>query len=153
MHAHGGIRIRKTSKRAAPDPRLKTARPPAAASANSSCYALLHHKNMCCMWHLTNPDRMYGTLAASPLTLTHPALTLQGNPGHPATRIARQTNMLLSRKVQGDTKKRELLKCVVAAMYSWQHCGTGTLSYRQPRDLVIMDQWNGQQRAFAIKMF
>ena len=30
-------------------------------------------------------------------------------------------------------KKRELLKCVVAAMYSWQHCGTGTLSYRQPR--------------------
>jgi hypothetical protein len=27
-------------------------------------------------------------------------------------------------------KKRELLKCVVAAMYSWQHCGTGTLSYR-----------------------
>ena len=38
-------------------------------------------------------------------------------------------------------------------MYSWQHCGTGTLSYRQPRHLVIMDQWNGQQRAFAIKMF
>jgi hypothetical protein len=41
----------------------------------------------------------------------------------------------------------------VAAMYSWQHCGTGTLSYRQPRHLVIMDQWNGQQRAVAIKMF
>jgi len=38
-------------------------------------------------------------------------------------------------------------------MYSWQHCGTGTLSYRQPRHLVIMDQWNGQQRAFTIKMF
>ena len=50
-------------------------------------------------------------------------------------------------------KKRELLKCVVAAMYSWQHCGTATLSYRQPRHLVIMDQWKGQQRAFAIKMF
>jgi len=33
----------------------------------------------------------------------------------------------------GDTKKRELLKCVVAAMYSWQHCGTGTLSYRHLR--------------------
>jgi len=30
-------------------------------------------------------------------------------------------------------KKRELLKCVVAAMYIWQHCGAGTLSYRQPR--------------------
>jgi hypothetical protein len=57
------------------------------------------------------------------------------------------------RNIQGDTKKRELLKCVVAAMYSWQHCGTGTLSYRQPRHLVIIDQWNGQQRAFAIKMF
>jgi hypothetical protein len=42
-------------------------------------------------------------------------------------------------KIQGDTKKRELLKCVVAAMYTWQHCGTGTLSYRQPRHLVIMD--------------
>ena len=55
-------------------------------------------------------------------------------------------------EVQGD-KKRELLKCVVAAMYSWQHCGTGTLSYRKPRHLVIMDQWNGRQRAFAIKMF
>jgi hypothetical protein len=55
--------------------------------------------------------------------------------------------------LQGDTKKRELLKCLVAAMYSWQHCGTGTLSYRQPRHLVIMDQWNGQQRAFAKKMF
>ena len=27
-------------------------------------------------------------------------------------------------------KKWELLKCVVASMYSWQHCGTGTLSYR-----------------------
>jgi hypothetical protein len=38
-------------------------------------------------------------------------------------------------------------------MYSWQHCGTGTLSYRQLRHLVIMDQWNGQQRAVAIKMF
>jgi len=36
------------------------------------------------------------------------------------------------RDVQGDTKKRELLIRVVAAMYSWQHCGTGTLSYRQP---------------------
>jgi len=35
--------------------------------------------------------------------------------------------------IQCDTKKRELLKCVLAAMYSWQHCGTGTLSYRQPR--------------------
>ena len=35
--------------------------------------------------------------------------------------------------VQCDTKKRELLKCVVAAMYCWQHCKTGTLSYRQPR--------------------
>jgi len=55
--------------------------------------------------------------------------------------------------IQGDTKKRELLKCVVAAMYSWQHCRTGTLSYRQPRHLIIMDQWNGKQRAFAIKMF
>ena len=30
-------------------------------------------------------------------------------------------------------KKRELLKCILAAMYSWQHCGTGTMSYRQPR--------------------
>jgi len=55
--------------------------------------------------------------------------------------------------IQGDTKKRELLKCVVAAMYIWQHCGTGTLSYGQPRHSVIMDQRNGQQRAFAIKMF
>jgi hypothetical protein len=55
--------------------------------------------------------------------------------------------------IQGDTKKRELFKCVVAAMYSWQQCGTETLSYRQPRHLVIMDQWNGQQRAVAIKMF
>ena len=45
------------------------------------------------------------------------------------------------------------MKCVVAAIYSWQHFGTGTLSYRQPRHLVIMDQWNGQQHAFAIKMF
>jgi hypothetical protein len=55
--------------------------------------------------------------------------------------------------VQGDTKKWKFLKCVMAAMYSWQHCGTGTLSYRQPRHLVTMDQWNGQQRAVAIKMF
>jgi hypothetical protein len=38
-------------------------------------------------------------------------------------------------------------------MYSWQHCGIGTLSYRQPRHLVIMDQWNGEQRAVTIKMF
>jgi hypothetical protein len=55
--------------------------------------------------------------------------------------------------LQGETKKRELLKCAVAAMYIWQHCGTGTLSYRQPRQSVIMDQWNGQERDFAIKMF
>ena len=27
------------------------------------------------------------------------------------------------------------------------------MSYRQPRHSVIMDQRNGQQRAFAIKMF
>jgi hypothetical protein len=51
------------------------------------------------------------------------------------------------------TQKRELLKCVVAAMYSWQHCGTGTLSYRQTRHSVIMDQWNGQQRASPLKKF
>jgi hypothetical protein len=37
--------------------------------------------------------------------------------------------------IQGDTKKREFFKYVVAAMYSWQYCGTGTLSYRQPRHL------------------
>jgi hypothetical protein len=55
--------------------------------------------------------------------------------------------------IQGETKKRELLKCVIAAMYSWQHCGTGTLSYRQLHHLVIMDQWNGEQCAVAIKMF
>jgi hypothetical protein len=55
-------------------------------------------------------------------------------------------------EIQGD-KKKGTLKCVVAAMYSWQHCETGTLSYRQPRHSVIMDQWNGQQRAFTIKMF
>jgi hypothetical protein len=48
------------------------------------------------------------------------------------------------RFIQGDTKKRELLKFVAAAMYSWQHCGTGTLSYRQPRHSVIMDQCNGK---------
>jgi hypothetical protein len=47
-------------------------------------------------------------------------------------------------------KKWKLLKCVVAAMYSWQHCGTWTLSYRLPRHLVTMDQWNGRQRAVAI---
>jgi hypothetical protein len=41
----------------------------------------------------------------------------------------------------------------MAAMYSWQQCGTGTLSYRHPRHLVIMNQWNGQQRAVTIKMF
>ena len=40
------------------------------------------------------------------------------------------------RNIQDDTKERELLKCVVAAMYSWQHCGTGTLSYRQPRHFI-----------------
>jgi hypothetical protein len=55
--------------------------------------------------------------------------------------------------IQTGTKKRELLKFVVADMYSWQHCGTGTLSYTQPRHLVIMDQWNVQQRAFGTKMF
>jgi hypothetical protein len=52
-----------------------------------------------------------------------------------------------------ETQKRELLKCIVAAMYSWQHCGTGSLSYRQPLHLVIMGQWNGQQRAVSITMF
>ena len=59
----------------------------------------------------------------------------------------------LKRYCKTTQRNGELLKCVVAAMYSWQHCGTGTLSYRQPRHLVITDQWNGQQRAFAIKMF
>ena len=42
--------------------------------------------------------------------------------------------------IQGDTKEWELLKCIVAATYSWQHCGTGTLSYRQPCHPVIMEQ-------------
>jgi hypothetical protein len=41
--------------------------------------------------------------------------------------------------VQGDTKKWELFKCLVAAMYSCQHYGTGVLSYRQPRHLVTMN--------------
>jgi hypothetical protein len=50
-------------------------------------------------------------------------------------------------------KKLKLLKCELAAMYSWQHFGKGTFSYRQPRHLVIMDQWNGQQSAVAIKIF
>jgi len=54
--------------------------------------------------------------------------------------------------LQGDTKEQELLKCIVAAMYSWQHCRTGPLSYRQPCHPVTMEQWNSQQRAFAIKM-
>ena len=56
-------------------------------------------------------------------------------------------------RIQGDTKERELLKCVVAAMCSWQRCATGTLSYIQPCHPVIMEQWNGPQRAFPIKMF
>ena len=38
-------------------------------------------------------------------------------------------------------------------MYSWQHCGTGTLSYRQHFHPVIIEQLNGQESAFAIKMF
>ena len=42
---------------------------------------------------------------------------------------------------------------LVAATYSWQHCGTGTLSYRQSCHPVIIEQRNGQQRTFAIKMF
>jgi len=56
-------------------------------------------------------------------------------------------------EIEGDTKKREFLKCVVVAIYRWQHCGTGTLSYRQTCQPKIMEKWNGQQRAFAIKMF
>jgi hypothetical protein len=55
--------------------------------------------------------------------------------------------------IQGVTQKRELMKCVVAAMYSWQYCGTGTLCYRQPRHLVTMDHWNGQQGAVAVHFF
>jgi hypothetical protein len=51
------------------------------------------------------------------------------------------------------TQKRELLKCVVAAMYSWQHCGTGILYYRQLCHALIMDPRNLQQCAFAMKMF
>ena len=56
----------------------------------------------------------------APEVLGHPHGSLAAIPTQPSWLI------------QGDTKKRELLKCVVAAMYSWQHCGTGTLSYRQP---------------------
>ena len=57
------------------------------------------------------------------------------HPGKSVNILATETvtNPGMSVYIQGDTKKRELLKCVVAATYSWQHCGTGTLSYRQPR--------------------
>jgi hypothetical protein len=81
-------------------------------------------------------------------TLTHTlTLTHTHTHTHSHNSACRHRNW---KKIQGDTKKRELLKYVVAAMYSWQHYGTGTLSYRQPRHLVTMDQWSGQQRAVAI---
>jgi hypothetical protein len=41
-------------------------------------------------------------------------------------------------------KKREILKCVVAARRNRD-------LELQPRHLVTMDRWNGQQRAVAIK--
>jgi TfoX/Sxy family transcriptional regulator of competence genes len=41
----------------------------------------------------------------------------------------------------------------VAAMYSWQHYARGTVSCKQSRHSVIMEEWKGRQRAFAIKMF
>ena len=42
-------------------------------------------------------------------------------------------NMKIIHWCTGWQKKRKLLKSIVAAMYSWQHCRTGNLSYRQPR--------------------
>jgi hypothetical protein len=57
---------------------------------------------------------------------------------------------ILTSYIKGDTKKRKLLKGVVAAMCSWQYCGTGTLGYSQSRHLVTMDQWNGQQQPLTI---
>ena len=53
------------------------------------------------------------------------------------------------KEIQGDTKERELLKCHVQLAALWNR----TLSYRKPCHPVIMEQWNGKQRAFAIKMF
>jgi len=50
----------------------------------------------------------------------------------------RNANLASHMFIQGDTKKRKLLKCVVAAMYGRQHCGTGTLSYRQPFGLLSL---------------
>jgi len=47
------------------------------------------------------------------------------------------------------TQKKGTFETLSGSHVQLAACGTGTLSYRQP----IMDQWNGQQRAFAIKMF
>ncbi|KAJ8897277.1 hypothetical protein PR048_002623 [Dryococelus australis] len=38
-------------------------------------------------------------------------------------------------------------------MHSWQYCKSGTVRCRQPHYFVIMEQWNCQQRVFALKMF
>ena len=56
-------------------------------------------------------------------------------------------------KIQGDTKERELLKCLVAACTVGSTAEQGPWATDNVAILVIMDQWNGQQRAFAIKMF
>jgi hypothetical protein len=50
--------------------------------------------------------------------------------------------------IQSDTKKTETFE-----MRSGSHVQLAALRNRQPRLLVIMDQWNGQQRAVTIKMF
>jgi hypothetical protein len=92
-----------------------------------------------------------------PRVMKHHFLTGRRNHGRPLKRLLDtwgrngSTRGPTAWQVQGETKERELLKCVVAAMYSWQQCGTETLSYRKTRHLVIMDQWNGQQRVFAKK--
>jgi hypothetical protein len=57
------------------------------------------------------------------------------------------------RHILGDPKETWTFEMRSGSNLSWQHCGTGTLSYRQPRHLVIMDQWNGQQRSVTITMF
>jgi hypothetical protein len=57
--------------------------------------------------------------------------------------------------LQGDTKKGNFFKCVVAAMYSWQHCVTGTLSspFSNHGSVERSTEWCSHKNVLHVRVF
>jgi hypothetical protein len=112
-----------------------------------------------CLWHASSPDEKLGSNKRPESKVRrnwkhsfyNMQITYRGNSC--SVENLYEISQLKAYKALINTvwhRKTELLRCVVAAMYSWQNYGRGTVSCKQSRHSVIIEEWNGRQRAFAM---